>query len=521
MKTKIWVVTHKKYKEIDDDVYKTIHVGRSLGESLGYLGDNTGDNISDKNRYYCELTGIYWLWKNYECDIIGICHYRRFFLEKERLLTKEYIEDILNDYDIIIPQNELVSQNSVKEQYCNNHCSEDWSICKQVVKEKYPEYIQAFECMENSRIINICNMFVTRKEIYDRYCEWLFDILFEIEKRIDIDSKDDYQKRVMGFLSERLLKVWLLFNDYKVKEQSIKLMDSDEIDRHFQRIELERRLFRKLTTSIDERYLNEMRSKLSETIYCKYIKTEIKAVGGKVPVWICWWQGIDNAPELVKCCVDSVRRNIDLSKAEIHIITLDNCMEYVTFSPQVIEKFNAGKISMTTLSDRLRMELLYRYGGLWIDATYYVNDRRINTVFDKDFYTQKTGYPIWDDDVVKGRWAGNFIKGMAGFPLFGFVMQAFDEYYTYRDDLIEYFMIDYFIEIAYEKFDVIREVIDECEINNKNVQFIASNGNNIFRKNVWDDITRDTWLFKLSYKKNNRVSNIVGEPTYYGHIISC
>ena len=91
MKTEIWVVTHKKYKEIDDDLHKTIQVGKSLGTDLGYVGDDTGDNISYKNPFYCELTGMYWLWKNYKCDIIGICHYRRFFLENTELITKDYI----------------------------------------------------------------------------------------------------------------------------------------------------------------------------------------------------------------------------------------------------------------------------------------------------------------------------------------------------------------------------------------------------------------------------------------------
>ena len=117
----IWVVTHKKYKEIDDDLHKTIQVGKSLGTDLGYVGDDTGDNISYKNPFYCELTGMYWLWKNYKCDIIGICHYRRFFLENTELITKDYIENILKDYDIIIPNNQLVPQNSVKEQYYCKH----------------------------------------------------------------------------------------------------------------------------------------------------------------------------------------------------------------------------------------------------------------------------------------------------------------------------------------------------------------------------------------------------------------
>lgn len=256
MKTEIWVVTHKKYKEIEDDLHKTIQVGKSLGTDLGYVGDDTGDNISYKNPFYCELTGMYWLWKNYKCDIIGICHYRRFFLENTELITKDYIENILKDYDIIIPNNQLVPQNSVKEQYYCKHSAEDWEVCKQVVREKYPEYTEAFEWMENSRTINICNMLITRKNIYDSYCQWLFDILFEVEKRINIQDKDDYQKRVMGFLSERLLKVWILANKYKVKEQSMVIMGADGISGYVEGAELKRKLFKKLTASVVDSYIN-------------------------------------------------------------------------------------------------------------------------------------------------------------------------------------------------------------------------------------------------------------------------
>lgn len=84
----MWVITHKNYPGISDDLYRTLHVGRALSQDLGYTGDDTGDNISLKNRNYCELTGLYWLWKNNQCDIIGVCHYRRFFLEKDACLQK-------------------------------------------------------------------------------------------------------------------------------------------------------------------------------------------------------------------------------------------------------------------------------------------------------------------------------------------------------------------------------------------------------------------------------------------------
>ena len=513
MKTEIWVVTHKKYKEIDDELYRTIHVGRSLTQDLGYVGDNTGDNISEKNKYYCELTGMYWLWKNYSCDIIGICHYRRFFIKKERLITKEYIEKTLKKYDIIVPQSDLVIQDSVKEQYYDKHCGQDWEVCRSVIREKYPEYMNAFEHMESSRLINKCNMIITSKEIFDQYCEWLFDILFEVEKRIDIDGKDDYQKRVMGFLSERMLKVWLLANNYRVKEQEIKQMESDEFELHSRGIELKRQLFRKMTKPLVDDYIREIFPILPDTSFSQNNNE-------KFPIWMCWWQGEENAPELVKKCIEQVKMCVDNNKAQIHIVTLENCMDYVTFSPQIIDKFNAGKISMSTLSDRLGMELLYRYGGLWIDATYYIADSRINEVIErKGFYTQKAGYSLDNDAVVNGRWTCDFMKGDAGFSLFGFVMQAFDEYYSYKDDLIEHFMLDYFIEIAYDNLKAVCDAIDACDINNMEIQFFMNNGNRIFRKNIWDDIVNNTWLYKLSYKADNRKSNFVGEETYYGYIM--
>src|SRR5699024_8626642 len=149
------------------------------------------------------------------------CHYRRFFVNNGRMLTKEYIEKTLENYDIIIPANGAVNCDTVKEHYADRHVGADLEVCRQVILEKYPDYSEAFEYMQNSKLMNFCNMLVAKKEVYDAYCSWLFDILFEAEKRIDISDRDDYQKRVFGFLSERLIKVWLLKNKYCVKEQEV------------------------------------------------------------------------------------------------------------------------------------------------------------------------------------------------------------------------------------------------------------------------------------------------------------
>lgn len=91
MDTRIYVMTHKAIEPISNDIYLPLHVGKKGKEDLGYPGDDTGDSISEKNNHYCELTGLYWIWKNVRCDIVGICHYRRFFVKDEHILEKDYI----------------------------------------------------------------------------------------------------------------------------------------------------------------------------------------------------------------------------------------------------------------------------------------------------------------------------------------------------------------------------------------------------------------------------------------------
>lgn len=520
MKTEMWVMTHKIYPGVTDKIYRTIHVGHALTGDLQddspmneieYVPDDTGDNISTKNKSFCELTGLYWLWKNHTCDIIGVCHYRRFFLQNNRMLTKEYIEKTLEEYDIIIPSNLYANGDSTRNQYALNHIIDDFDICGEIIREKYPEYTQAFDVMQNCPLMNCYNMLIARKEVFDEYCSWLFDILFEVEKRNDLTGRDTQQQRVFGYLSERLLKVWLLKQNLRVKEQVVKLMSSDEIEKHFKVVSLKHEIFVKITKNLVEKYKSH-EQKLLDPI------DESVAADGKIPVWMCWWQGENNAPDVVKMCMSSVRRNLDNKVFTLRVITLDNCMQYVSFSPQIIEKFNEGQISMAMLSDILRMELLYRYGGLWIDATYYVSDTRINDIADAKFYTQKMKNDIWDDDVSKCRWSGDFLKGDAGFSMFGFVMEAFSELYLYTDKIVDCFAIDHFVDIAYENLEEVKAAIDSCHVNNEQVRFLVQNSDRNFCKETWDEVCKETWIHKLSYKNQYISKNIVGKQTYYGHI---
>lgn len=226
MDTRIYIAAHKNFKKItDDSIYIPLHVGCEGKQTLGFTGDNTGENISKKNTNYCELTGMYWLWKNVSCDIIGLCHYRRYFLHDEKVLNKEYIEQMMKTHEMILPYSSRTKEGTVYLQYGMQHEIRDLLRCKEVIEDLCPEYADAFSWVMNANLISYANMMIAKKPIFDAYCAWLFPILFELEKRVDISQYSNYQQRVFGFLSERLIRVWVLKQNYRIKEEAAMQID--------------------------------------------------------------------------------------------------------------------------------------------------------------------------------------------------------------------------------------------------------------------------------------------------------
>ena len=222
MKVQIFVMTHKKFTPPSDDCYIPLYVGRALGQDLGYMGDDTLDSISDLNPYYGELTGLYWLWKNYhETDIIGICHYRRYFVDEQRqLMTKEKYEESLKDTDVLV-SDAVYTDIVCKENYAQAHNVNDLLAAGEVIKELYPEDYEAFCRVIEGNKSYYGNLCVMRKDTFDSYCQWLFNIFFELEKRVDVSGYDAYHKRLFGFLSEILLMVYIVARKLGVKEGNI------------------------------------------------------------------------------------------------------------------------------------------------------------------------------------------------------------------------------------------------------------------------------------------------------------
>ncbi len=218
-KTNVFPFYHKNISSvITDSTYSPIMVGSAFfsGESP-FQRDNEGDNISDKNKFYCELTGIYWIWKNCACDIIGTSHYRRYFTaQKEplayrikrffyffigqhrkrhgliytnnlslftpRIINKDEIETLLSKYEAILPQARILRK-TIRKHYQSHHKGYGLDILEEIIKEKYADYLNAYNEVMDSNRLYANNMFVLKNAHFQEFMEWWFDILFLFEER--------------------------------------------------------------------------------------------------------------------------------------------------------------------------------------------------------------------------------------------------------------------------------------------------------------------------------------------------
>lgn len=207
---KVFVATHVVFQPPADSVYVPIQVGSADSADLGYVRDNIGDNISDLNCYYSELTGLYWIWKNYAAsDYIGLCHYRRYFMDdNHRILSRgDYIR-LLSRFDVILSKPYL-HETSYYENYQEAHHIEDLLAVERAIRKLYPEQLDVFQAVVHGHVSYVGNLFVTSRRNFGLYAQWLFSIFDEASRYIQPDVYDAYHKRVYGFLSEQLLFVWV------------------------------------------------------------------------------------------------------------------------------------------------------------------------------------------------------------------------------------------------------------------------------------------------------------------------
>lgn len=237
---KIIVATHKKYQMPKEEMYIPVHVGAKGKEIIqNYQRDDEGDNISKKNPYFCELTGLYWAWKNLKADYVGLVHYRRYFTASniliknedkkfKKVLKQKEIDKVLENTDIVLPKKRKYYIENLYNHYKNTLHIEPLNETKKILEKKYPEYILEFEKLHKRTSAHMFNMFIMKKQLLNEYCTWLFDILFELEKRIDVSQYDTFHARFFGRISELLLDVWINTNKLKYKE--VKVIDMQNIN---------------------------------------------------------------------------------------------------------------------------------------------------------------------------------------------------------------------------------------------------------------------------------------------------
>ncbi len=229
MNTKIFVMTHKKFVPPADPMYVPLQVGRAENGDLGegWLGDDQGDHISDLNHLWGELTGLYWIWRNYDGPeaYVGINHYRRYFLNEEGdFLSEDDVNRIMTEYDMIASER-VASGKSYRDVYEEAHNIKDLFAVGDSIAKLYPDYKKDFDEALAMDAVYSANLMVARRKDYDAYCAWLFDVLSDAAEKVDVTGYDLYHARVFGFLSEGLLTVWARHHQMKVYEARIGYTD--------------------------------------------------------------------------------------------------------------------------------------------------------------------------------------------------------------------------------------------------------------------------------------------------------
>ena len=234
MDLRIVVAAHKPYAMPSDPAYVPLQVG-ALGkppivneQGREFLRDDTGDNISAKNPSWCEMTGVYWAWKNLKSDAVGLAHYRRHFKGRGgSIATGDEIRAILEGtdgnppVDIVLPKKRNYFIESTYSQYAHAHHAKDLDLTREVLSELDPESVVHFDAAMKSTRGHRFNMFVMRRALFDDYCAWIFPILEALEDRLDTTGYSQYDLRVYGFLAERLLDVWIARRGVKYAERPV------------------------------------------------------------------------------------------------------------------------------------------------------------------------------------------------------------------------------------------------------------------------------------------------------------
>lgn len=225
MKPVIVVAMHKPYAAPADGAYLPVHAGAAGKERFGAQSDAQGESISQKNDVYCELTALYWAWKNTASDALGLMHYRRYLALPgrrgrglDRALTGGELSALLRDAPVLLPKKRHYVIETRESHYLHAHGAASLAALRRAMQSRCPQYLPAFDRDMKRRSGHCFNLFVMRRPLADAYCAWLFDLLFAAEADMRQSCPQEITPRLFGYLAERMLDCWLDVNGVPFRE---------------------------------------------------------------------------------------------------------------------------------------------------------------------------------------------------------------------------------------------------------------------------------------------------------------
>lgn len=234
-------------------------------------------------------------------------------------------------------------------------------------------------------------------------------------------------------------------------------------------------------------------------------------------VWVCWWQGEAMMPLVPKICLKHLRRNLAEGQ-KLVVVTKDNYFNYIDLSYEITCAFDEGRINVANLSDILRFSLLARYGGLWIDST-CLTTARLPSMHDYMLFTSKDSSRFASHNYIsRYRWASWLIGGKPN-RLFMQEYRLFLEYLKLRKTFVDYFLLDYLINLLYNEDEKCKEIIDRCSDMNQYALDMQARLCEAWDENLWKELTRKSNVHKLSWKTHEPIMTTDGKITLFGKLI--
>ena len=255
------------------------------------------------------------------------------------------------------------------------------------------------------------------------------------------------------------------------------------------------------------------------TVIEKYFEDNYIGIKNEdAPVWVCWWSGEEDAPALVKQCIKSIKRNVGANHV-VNIVTEKNYADYLDIPDYILQKVKSGTMCIANFSDYLRVSLLEKYGGLWLDATIFCANKVPEEYFDLPLFTCKSK-PVESRYLSNFRWTSFCLGGYKNHIFYRFFKEALENYWQKEESSIDYLLVDYLIYIAYSSFPIVRECFDNIKINNIHRDELQAAMNRQASSSEFSDIlSEDTVLYKLSWREVYSEKGIDGKESVYAYFL--